>query len=512
MEDFFNESTLSAYFPGLVDICINDDGQLVYAVVKEGELVFIQEYSTETESLTIPERKHFPFTLPRAEGVKKYYDQEDHYLYDDLIAYLKRFSALDNEQWSIVGHYIFLTYLHDNPGIDYCPYILFNAVPERGKSRTGKSIIYVAFRGIHLVELRETNIFRYSQHLHGTLFFDLLDISNKAKRSNCEDLLLLRYEKGAKCSRVLHPDLGPFNDTEYFDIYGPTIIASNTSLDKILETRCLPVNMPNCPGNYENPRLELGITLKERLTAWRARHLNTKLPNIAPIDGISGRLWDLAKPLFLINSLLPVDDQVLQDAILTIAGEKNESRKETIDGRLVAIIKEITDENGLDQFIEWTIKTNDIRSRFNEGRPEEWQKSAQWIGKRLQHMSFRHRKVNGHSEIILTLEEYKTILKQYGFAAKTISSTDSPDNSLPENNEQGQSSRKEVESDRESAQTEDSFDFKSPTEREIYEEYLKALKDQGKMTEKEMEQLAYKQLKESRRYEASLTETEFLEK
>jgi len=139
-------------------------------------------------------------TLPvhpaRASEVMRYYVQDDDSLYDDLLSYLKRFSALDDEQWAVVAHYVFLTYLHDNPCIDYCAYILFYAVPERGKSRTGKTVTYVAFRGIHLVELREATIFRYSQNLHGTLFFDLQDISKKAERAGCDDILLLRAEKG----------------------------------------------------------------------------------------------------------------------------------------------------------------------------------------------------------------------------------------------------------------------------------------------------------------------------
>ena len=323
--DSFNESSLSAYFPGLVDVCINDDGQLVYAILKDGELILAPEYITETESFSIPEEKHLPFTIPRAAEVLRYFKQEDNALYDDMLSYLKRFSALDDEQWTIVAHYVFLTYLHNNTGIDYCPYILFNAVPERGKSRTGKSITYIAFRGIHLVELREANIFRYSENLHGTLFFDLMDISKKAKRSNCDDILLLRFEKGAKCSRVLFPDQGPFNDTVYFDIYGPTIISSNKPLDDILETRCLPIIMPNRPGNYENPRPELGLVLKERLTAWRAKHLFVKFADMEPIEGISGRLWDLAKPMFLVNSLLPVDSHILEESLHAIAGEKYES-------------------------------------------------------------------------------------------------------------------------------------------------------------------------------------------
>ena len=179
--DSFNESSLSAYFPGLVDVCSDDDGQLVYAILKDGELVLEKEYITEAESFSIPEKKHFQFTIPRAAEVLRYFGQEDTALYDDLLSYLKRFSALDDEQWAIVAHYVFLTYLHDHPGIDYCAYILFNAVPERGKSRTGKSIIHVAFRGIHLIELREATIFRYSQYLHGTLFFDLVDISKKVR-------------------------------------------------------------------------------------------------------------------------------------------------------------------------------------------------------------------------------------------------------------------------------------------------------------------------------------------
>jgi uncharacterized protein YutE (UPF0331/DUF86 family) len=341
----------------------------------------------------------------------RYFAQEDTALYDDLLSYLKRFSALDDKQWVIVAHYVVLTYLHDHPGIDYCAYILFNAVPERGKSRTGKSVIYVAFRGIHLVELREATIFRYSQNLHGTLFLDLLDISKKAERGGCDDILLLRAEKGAKCCRVQYPDQGAFNDTVYYDIYGPTIVSTNESLHKILETRCLPIIMPNRPGNCENPRPELALELKERLTAWRAKHLFATFADMEPIEGISGRLWDIAKPMFFVNSLLPVDSHILEESILAIAGEKDESRKDTVEGRLVAIIKEITAESVLDRSAEWSIKISEIRTRYNQDKSEDRLVSSPWIGKRLKRMSFRNRIVHGYSEIKITADEYAMILK-----------------------------------------------------------------------------------------------------
>ncbi len=492
----FNESSLSAYFPGLVEVCSDDDGQLVYAIRKNGQLVLEKEYITETESFSIPEKKHFQFTIPRAGEVLRYFDQEDITLYDDLLSYLKRFSALDDEQWAIVAHYVFLTYLHDHPGIDYCPYILFNAVPERGKSRTGKSVIHVAFRGIHLIELREATIFRYSQYLHGTLFLDLLDISKKAERGGCDDILLLRAEKGAKCCRVQYPDQGAFNDTVYYDIYGPTIISSNEQLHKILETRCLPIMMPNRPGNYENPRPELGLELKERLTAWRAKHLFTAFADIEPIEGISGRLWDITKPLFFVNSLLPVDFRILEESILAIAGEKDESRKDSIEGRLVAIIKEITSEFGLDRFEEWSIKTGEIRKRYNEGRPEDRHVSSSWVGKRLKSMSFHNRIVHGYSEIKITSDEYKTMLKQYGGSSI-------PTHRLPEKTEQNQNVLREVEYGREPLNRPSASN--SPEERALYYEFLQALKEEGGKTQEEMETLAYEAMKDKENYDGFLS-------
>ena len=89
-------------------------------------------------------------------------------------------------------------------------------------------------RGLRTETLRETNIFRWSEDLGATLFFDVLNLWKKAEREKLEDLFLNRFEKGAKAARVLNPEKGPFEDTRYFDIFGATIIATNESVHKIL--------------------------------------------------------------------------------------------------------------------------------------------------------------------------------------------------------------------------------------------------------------------------------------
>jgi len=116
----------------------------------------------------------------------------DKRLFEDLMVYLKRFSFLPDNLWVLVACKVFLSYIQDHPDIHYMPMLLFWAVPERGKSRTGKAIIYVVFRGVHLVDLREANLFRYSEDLKATLFLDIMDLWKKAERNRAEDILLLR--------------------------------------------------------------------------------------------------------------------------------------------------------------------------------------------------------------------------------------------------------------------------------------------------------------------------------
>ena len=487
---------LSARFPGLIDVCQAEDGQLLYLVCQNGEYLLMESAMVNSSEVMPPDKEHFPFILPQAETVMEYLKRDDANLYHDVLSYLKRFSALDDHQWSVVAHFIFLTYLHDHTDIFYCPILLFNAVAERGKSRTGKSVSYLSYRGIHLSELREANILRYCENLQSMLFFDIMDVWKKAVQNRCEDLLLGRFEKGQKASRVLYPDKGAFRDMKHYEIYGPTIIVSNEQLHKILDTRCLSITMPNLPGNYENPQPETARHLKARLTAWRGKHLTTSLPQMEPIQGISGRLWDIAKSLFLVNSLLDVENETLIDTIISIDNERSESKQDSIEGRLVAIIREITAEEGLERFTDINIKASSIVKHLNEGKPQDKQYTPQWVGRKLKCMSIHHRTVNGRSEIVLTRKEYKTLLGQYGFASRDSSN---PTETLPDKTERIQHDMHVVGSGRVSGQApERKSAFSTPEEKEIYLARINELKPSG-MTRTEMERLAMQAAEQGRK-------------
>jgi hypothetical protein len=409
-----------ALFPGLVDL-VDDGGQVAFLIKDDAGLRI--ETSAELDGIQNfpPDKGHLPFLLPQADRCLSYYQNDDPALFDDLMAYFRRFSYLPNDHWLIIGLYVLQTYLQDHPDLHYMAMILFYAVPERGKSRTGKAVANIAYRGVHVVDMREANIFRYSGNLGATIFFDIMDLWKKAEGNRCEDILLLRYEKGARVPRVLYPEKGAFEDTVFYLIYGPTLMASNQPVHKILGSRCISFTMPNAPGNYDNPTPELALDLKCRLTAWRARMMGKALPAVEPIKGIDGRLWDITQPLFqLCLAVCPQRYKALVDAVQKISGQRTEEKKESLDGLIVQIIAEFTGNKAE----HYEIATADLTKRFNELWQGDQPKNEKWMGRRVKALMGKNAdRSTGRSIVKIDQKELDTLLSQYGFSNSPASKT-----------------------------------------------------------------------------------------
>jgi hypothetical protein len=403
---------MSASFPGLVDLVLDENGAIAYLVSNSETLEIASKWGFNGTLFVPPAPDDLPFLVAEGENIIKLYDADDITLLDDVMSYLKRFSYLADSHFLIIACNIFLSYLQDHKDVHYIPEISFFAAPERGKSRTGKAITYASYRGIHVVDLREANLFRYSQNLRATIFFDMKNLWKKAEKSGSEDLILLRFEKGAKVSRVLYPDRGPFKDMVHYDVFGPTIIATNEALHKILDTRCISLPMPNKPGDYENPIPRKGLQIRERLTAWRARVGGMALPELEPIPGLQGRLWDISKPLLQVCKMVAPDKvNDVKEALLEVAHQRTEDNRASIEGQIVAALEEASPE-GLP---EWTIDTGDILDKLNVARPDKYKLLPQYLGKKLKAMGIKTRLIHGYSEIVLQREVFETLRAQFTF-------------------------------------------------------------------------------------------------
>ena len=164
---------LTASFDGLVDV-VEHQGEVAFLVKEGDELVILPQVQRGGDLYLPPPKGQIPWLLPRGEEVLKYYQADtDAALFDDLVAYHQGISELPSEDYYILlAAYDFHSYLTE--AVQYSPMLWLFAVPERGKSRTGKGIILVAYRGIHVESLREAYLIRVPEYFQPTLFFDVV--------------------------------------------------------------------------------------------------------------------------------------------------------------------------------------------------------------------------------------------------------------------------------------------------------------------------------------------------
>lgn len=406
----------TALFDGLIDI-VEDGGSPAF-LLKEGAQLFLSPQVERDGFLYVPPPKEqIPWLLPRGQEVINLYDaqeelsqrERDEALYDDILAYLKAISELPGEgYYDLLVAWVIHTYLLES--VQYSPVICLFAVPERGKSRTGKGMINIAHRGIHVESLRDPYLVRVANNLQASIFFDVIDIWQKALKNGSEDILLHRFEKGATVPRVLYPDRGAHKDIVYFSIFGPTVIATNEAVDRILETRAVSINMPETRKRFENNVTpEMSLPLKERLITFRAEYLGEILPDIP--KPASGRLGDILKPLQQIIRLVKPDRE---SCFLGLVEQLQEERKiEKADSLEAQILKVLVEHR--DEVERSILPVKLITDAFNDGRPDKFRLTPQRIGRRLSAMGFKKGSTGaGASAIIWDDDAITRLMRTYG--------------------------------------------------------------------------------------------------
>jgi DNA primase catalytic core len=406
----------TACFEGLVDI-VEHSGAPTF-LVREGNNILLAE-QIELDGITYvpPLRKQLPWLLPRADEVLKYYDlrtscsdQElDAQLYDDLLVYHRSISELPGEaHYDLIAAWDMHTYLLE--GAEFSPIICFFALPERGKSRTGKGMIHVAYRGIHVESLRDPYIVRVANDLQATLFFDVRDLWNTAVEEGSEDVILHRYERGATVPRVNYPERGAHRDIVYYSVFGPTLLATNEAIDWILETRAVQVSMPETSIDFQSDvTRRLALPLKERLVAFRARHLGQTLPDMR--KPASGRLGDILKPLVQIIRLVrPEREAAFLSLIEELQTRKIIERVESLEAEILVVILQLEP-----QVINGVLAVKQITDTFNAGKSDREKLTNQKIGRKLSAMGFqKSRTGTGASAILWDVGKIVLLRQRYG--------------------------------------------------------------------------------------------------
>ncbi len=392
----------SAHCDGLIDV-VEEDGKPVFLVKSGEDLEIMSEVETDERILIPPPREQLPWLLANASEVKRAYEEEkslsvmqaDSRLFDALVDYHRSISELPGDaHYYLMAAWDMHTYLLEK--FQYSPIICLFAVPERGKSRTGKSMIYVAFRGIHVESLRDAYLVRVANDLGASVFFDVMNIWQKAERNQSEDILLHRFEKGARVPRVNCPEKGAHQDITYYVIFGPTIIGTNEAIHRILETRAVNINMPETNRTFENTVTpELALPLKTRLLSFRARHLDSVLPDMP--KPAAGRLGDILKPLLQVIRLVkPEVEEDFLSLVHELERDRMVEKAESLEAQVLSTLLSLKDS-----VVHGVVSVKAITDRFNQGRPEKARLTYQRVGRRLTAMGFKKARGSDGGAVIL---------------------------------------------------------------------------------------------------------------
>jgi hypothetical protein len=397
--------------PGLV-CAAEDNGQHVYIALAEGGALVVRpsilgDYRGERVEHVPP--RVVPWVLPCAERVLEHYrdlcNSCDPYtwlgvLLKDLEQWHKDASDLGTAvAYTLLALYDLATYAFEL--LDYLAILLLEAEPERGKSRTGQAASAVMRHGIWLQGIREANLLRAASDRQASIFIDVMDVWKKAEAAGCEDILLGRWERGGTVERVLYPDKGPFEDTVIFNVFsGGTIVATNEEIHRILDTRCLRIDMPLTTKRFSGRvQPEAARPLIERLMAWRAYVLQHGLADAdAPADG---RLGDILRPIKQVL-LTVAPDRIGEFGSITDwqTKRRTDDLTNSIEAAIVRALSTVWAQQRSGQ-----LPLQTALNQVNAGWPADRQKTARWLGGKLRNMGWTIERVGHDNERVIVVND-----------------------------------------------------------------------------------------------------------
>jgi len=412
------KSKITALFDGLVDL-VEYDGKPAF-LVKEGDKIAIHhEVNNGDIVLVPPEIENIPWLLPRGEKVLEVYSLEkqlpkeeaDKAVFEDLLAYHRSVSELPkDDHYYLLALWVLHTYLIDQA--QFSPIISFvTRHPERGKSRTGKGLIYVCRRGILTGGVSPAYFIRMSERYQAAIFIDVKDIVSRMKTGRGEDLILNRFERGVTAARVT-PGKRGFDDVTHYSVFGPTVLASNVPVDSFIESRGISIELKKSGRIFNNNVTpESCLELKERLTSFRIRHCQDSLPVIDKV--VPGRLGDAFRPLHqVVRMVNPGWEKSLINMIKKVKRNDTPVGPDTFDNRVLRTVMNLVNQTMTD-----TVSIKVIAGCLIEGKHGEVQLSlCKRVGHTLGRLGFEKTRVGagGNTAIIIDRILLDNLKEKYG--------------------------------------------------------------------------------------------------
>lgn len=373
--------------------------------------------------------------------------------YEQIIALLKQYIDVTEEQYHIITLWIIGTYFHKE--FNTFPFLFLNATKGSGKTRTLRLISYLQKNGDGMIlnKPSESVLFRTAQKTG--LILDEVENIGKKESSLIRETLNAAYKKGGVVTRMrkVVTKEGENQQAESFNLYTPVAMANIWGMEDVLGDRCISLVLEKSTNpaitlmieDFDaNPTIQeikrtfsvvsvMSLRKKNYIMTWndyvKERYNDTNSTNIIynrnstyDMDqlelfntihqtGIMGRNLELFFPLFIIANFISKEilDKTIKFATQLVEAKKEDDMAESRD---VVVMQFVSKLDPLFQLNYNPLML--IATKFKEfvGEHDDQEDSwanIKWLGRALKRMNLitNKRRVTKGREIMLNISKAK---------------------------------------------------------------------------------------------------------
>lgn len=224
-------------------------------------------------------------------------------LFDVIVDFLKNSIYFHEEiQYSIFAIWIMASWVSES--FESCPYLMFIAPKDSGKTRALDIITELGYRVIPAVSFSGSSVFRSVDMWGCTLLVDEAEYQLNPKSEKGQDLYGILnggYKRGMHAIRT--ETFGDVLIPTVFDIFGFKAIAATRTFNPTLESRCIIFHMEQHEiKNLILPKEECE-EIRNRLLYFRYSTLN-KIKIVFPKHLKKGRIIEIYHPIYSLAGMI----------------------------------------------------------------------------------------------------------------------------------------------------------------------------------------------------------------
>ena len=315
-------------------------------------------------------------------------------LFEEILEEFRKFVDVEDEIRILMTSAVMLSYIQED--FETMPYLYLLGDNESGKSHTLQLFAALCYRPLYGVSIPSADLYTFlgvDGHIPTIIEDEIQGIERDTEKAK---IWKTGYKRGAKVPRIVLKPNGE-REIEYYPSYCLKIAAG----EKLIKLKGLSerfIIIPMVEGDpvkdeYEREDYERFKAIRKKLLMWRMIHLidSPPLPKLE-LPWLRKRMKEIYKPLLMVARLHPIHYQTLEKFVKARVEEKNEAKRNSLEGFLTKIVASLVKEKKSNEipFLDiWSRIKFELDVEESPSRPDRLETDAygvltkQKVGRRL---------------------------------------------------------------------------------------------------------------------------------